>query len=188
MTIQNIDVDVLSDTPSKFPGANCSQCPQLVTLADINIYTNKVQHFWSRVKIADEQSCWLWEGATNKFGYGVVKIFGKTRRAHCVAYEFTHKISVIGFVVRHTCDNPSCCNPNHLALGTNADNMADKVLKGRHSHNETHGMAKLTNAQVLSIRRLHETGNFTQQELADKFNIGRSRIWDIINNKRWKDV
>lgn len=144
--------------------------------------------FWKRIQTNTQVDCWLWSGCTDKRGYGVVKFLGFTRHAHSVAYELKYNILTRGINVLHRCDNPPCCNPDHLFLGTHADNMADKVAKNRHSHGETHGMAKLTALQVKSIRRLHETGNFTQQELADKFSIGRTRIWDIINNKRWKDI
>lgn len=74
--------------------------------------------------------CWLWLG-TIKGGYGNVAFCGRTMRTHRLAYELTHGPIPSGLCVCHRCDTPSCCNPDHLFLGTPNDNNQDKIRKGR---------------------------------------------------------
>jgi hypothetical protein len=89
--------------------------------------------FWQNVTVAGPLDCWLWTRAKHEFGYGVVYIDGVRWKAHRFAY--TDRVGPIpaGLDILHACDNPPCCNPAHLKPGTNADNFADMVAKGRHS-------------------------------------------------------
>lgn len=85
--------------------------------------------FWDRVDKSGE--CWLWFGKIEWDGYGRVKYKGKSYRAHRVAWELVNGEIEDGLLVLHRCDNPLCCNPSHLFLGTQQDNMTDKKQKGR---------------------------------------------------------
>ena len=76
--------------------------------------------------------CWLWTRAKNGKGYGIVRTYRRLRRAHRVAYELRNGPIPDGLFCCHSCDNPGCINPDHLWLGDNAANVADKVAKGRH--------------------------------------------------------
>lgn len=87
--------------------------------------------FWSKVDIKSPGECWNWKAFRNSRGYGMVGALGKVRSAHRVAWMFTHGEISSDICVCHKCDNPACCNPNHLFLGTVKDNMHDKVIKGR---------------------------------------------------------
>lgn len=88
-------------------------------------------HFWAKVETRGADECWHWTESTSDDGYGFVRKDRKTKRAHRVAWELTNGDIPDGMKVLHKCDNPPCCNPNHLFLGTDQDNSDDKMKKGR---------------------------------------------------------
>lgn len=95
--------------------------------------------FWNRIERGAETSCWKWQGALVSTGYGQLRWFGRLTPAHRVAYELANGEIPEGLLIRHTCDNPPCCNPAHLLTGTPADNARDRTERGRHqSANQTH--------------------------------------------------
>ena len=96
--------------------------------------------------------CILWMGYVNKGGYGCIKWRGHSHLAHRVAWEITNGPIPDGLHVCHKCDVPSCINTAHIFLGTDADNTADRVRKGRSARNFNLNGARLTPAQVLAIR------------------------------------
>lgn len=87
--------------------------------------------FWERVNISGPNECWEWQRAINKNGYGKFRVSGKVLNTHRLAYEYTNGPIPNGLFVCHSCDNPPCCNPAHLWLGTAKDNAIDSVNKGR---------------------------------------------------------
>ena len=87
--------------------------------------------------IATPSGCLEFQGYCDSNGYGQISINDKTHLAHRVAFEQAHGPIPKGLVICHRCDNPSCCNPEHLFLGTHADNVADKVSKGRQFTKQT---------------------------------------------------
>lgn len=87
-------------------------------------------------------------------------------------------------MVMHSCDNPRCINPEHLSLGTNADNLADMARKGRAARGSRHGVAKLTEKEVLGIRELFREGR-SKLSLAREFGVSHHAIRDIISGKTW---
>ncbi|HCA7769786.1 TPA: HNH endonuclease [Pseudomonas aeruginosa] len=91
--------------------------------------------FWSHVIRASDGSCWEWSGAKDGKGYGTINSgCGKSpQKAHRISYEMAHGPIPDGLVVRHKCDNPGCVNPSHLEVGTQKDNSADMVDRGRHN-------------------------------------------------------
>lgn len=157
--------------------------------------------FWSKVIKTD--NCWLWTaGRAGSQLYGAFKIDGIQRRAHRVAWELVNGPIPPGLVVLHACDNPICVNPAHLRLGTNAENSADMVAKGRqatgeHSgsrlhlekrpRGERHHKAKLTEAQVREMRTLAESG-VSSPKLAKQFGITKAAVLDIIHRRHWSHI
>jgi hypothetical protein len=92
-----------------------------------------IVRFWAKVDYEDYNGCWQWNGALDRHGYGQFKTESRTspKRSHRVAWELTHGLIPAGSSVLHDCDNPRCCNPSHLRLGTHEDNMADKRARNR---------------------------------------------------------
>lgn len=92
-------------------------------------------HFWSRVRKSD--GCWEWSGSLTSAGYGHTGYLGRTRLAHRIAWELTNGPIPAGMQLCHHCDNPPCCRPDHLFIGTASDNRLDSMAKGR-SIRKTH--------------------------------------------------
>jgi len=145
------------------------------------------QKFWAKVKRGDD--CWLWTGARTQKGYGQVTLKGRAGYAHRYSYELHKGPIPEGMCVCHTCDNPPCVNPDHLWLGTYAENMADCVSKGRlHDvRGESHPRAKLTTGDVLDIRSWAATG-ISRAEIARCYCVSGSAICNIVNRERWSHV
>lgn len=146
------------------------------------------ERFWSRLERGP--ACWEWTGTRRESGYGELQTGSRERRkrlaAHRVAWELTHGPIPDGMLVCHTCDNPPCCNPAHLFLGTHGDNMRDKCAKGRGGYNrgEACGKAKLTAADVRVIRTL--TGS--NRQVAACYGVTHTAIQDIRRGRTWRHV
>jgi hypothetical protein len=98
-----------------------------------------MNRFWNKVNIPSLSDCWEWQGSKNKHGYGHFKYKRKTHRAHRISWTLIKGEIPEGMCVLHRCDNRLCVNPFHLFLGTNQDNMDDKMKKNRHhSSQKTH--------------------------------------------------
>lgn len=111
----------------------------LPTLSDADI-----ARFWSKVDVRGSDECWLWQGPTDWDGYGLFKVGGSMRRAHCIAYLLHHGSDVFPLLACHTCDTPGCCNGSHLFGGTIKDNALDARAKGRlnTASGDNHGTRK----------------------------------------------
>jgi hypothetical protein len=132
--------------------------------------------------------CWEWAGAKNKEGYGHFRMSGKVMLAHRCSYLLLTGDIPEGMIVMHSCDNPSCVNPEHLRAGTHADNMADRNFKGRASGGSLkggrHPGAKLTASDIKSIRSLCGRG-IPQSKIAARFNISQPTVCNINRRKSW---
>jgi hypothetical protein len=143
--------------------------------------------FWAKIACETLQSCWIWCAGKSADGYGNFWAAGKTVSAHRFMYEYLHGPIVDGLHVLHTCDRPECVNPNHLRLGTPADNVSDMYAKNRQVNlrGEHHGSAKLTADMVYEIRLL--SSKLTNRELAKKYGVSYAQVARIIRGERWKD-
>jgi len=166
-----------------------------------------VKRFWSRVNIKGKNECWLWKpGPTSPDGYAQVWWEGKGEMVHRVSMAIylgrpilspTRKLDQ-GEIIRHRCDTPLCTNPNHLLLGTQADNIKDRDTKGRTCKGTHRPAAKLTEANVRSIRkiykkrpkgtRMNKPWKYGMPSLARKFGVHISIIDSVLKQKTWKHV
>lgn len=171
-----------------------------------------VDRFWSHVdRSGGSDACWPWTAYKDRLGYGRVRIGGRVDRPHRVAWELTNGKAIGPLFGRHTCDNPSCCNPRHILPGTHADNMSDKVARGRQARGEVlaapkrgdenpmrrhperrsvgsrHGMSKLTEHGVVEIRRLMRLGGI-RRDVARRFDVSIVTISDICTGRTWRHV
>jgi hypothetical protein len=153
-----------------------------------------LKRFWSKVDRKGPDECWEWTGFRMKFGHGRLRFSGKKMLAHRLAWELSN-----GSIpatqggqqtcVCHRCDNPPCCNPAHLFLGSRADNNADRDNKGRQGapRGESSNFAKLNSEQVLEIRRMCDTGA-KQRDIARIFGVHQGLISCIHLRKVWAHV
>jgi hypothetical protein len=137
--------------------------------------------------------CVEWTGYKTPLGYGVVSLSRRQNHvyAHRLAYCRFHGIAVSqikGIVIRHSCDNPSCVNPRHLSAGTQADNIADAVARGRNAKGSRHHHAKLTEEAVRKIRALHTGAPGECRRLGRMFNVRHNTISRIVNRRIWRHV
>ena len=157
----------------------------------------RFNNYWTPVT---ESGCWLWTGALRGVPpYGAFTYCGKTRRAHRVAYELFVAPVPDDAVVCHRCDVTECVNPSHLFLGTRRDNIQDAVRKGRMATGSRqgaytmphrrprgcgHGMAKLTEAQVIAIRADTRRRRF----IAADYGIAATYVNQIKRRSVWRHV
>lgn len=145
-----------------------------------------VDRFWAHVDKTD--TCWLWTASFASHGYGQIMVGGRMQRAHRVSWMVTHGEIPPGLRVLHRCDNPPCCNPDHLFLGTQRENVADMLNKGREARGERCGAAKLTSGQVAEIKVLLATHAMSPRSIAAKFGVSRGAIDHISYGSTWVHI
>lgn len=173
-------------------------------IPSIALTPEQVESFWSRVdRAGGANACWAWMKGRNGDGYGQVTFAYRNFLAHRIAHGLTYGPPPPDKpLVLHSCDNPGCCNPAHLFLGTHADNTADKTAKGRQAtgdrhgsrlHPESraygarHGRAKLTETDIPAIRAaLARREGY--RSIARRFGVSHPAIRNVENGKAWSHV
>ena len=153
-----------------------------------------VRKFWENVDKCGEGDCWKWTGGRyNQNGYGCicVRVKGESRTvgAHVFSWKLKNgRFPKRGLVVMHTCDNPECVNPKHLVEGRYVDNTRDMMRKRRHRVpcGEAHCKTKITERDVVEIRRLYHEKSHTQKQLGIMFGMSRGGISNIVNFYTWR--
>ena len=142
------------------------------------------KRFWSRVATGTPDECWEWQGSTFPNGYGRIGMGGRHRLAHRAAWELTFGAIPAGLCCLHRCDNKSCVNPDHLFLGTKADNSADMIAKGRSKQGSRNPKSKLSDSDVQEIRILLESG-VMQTEIASIYQVSNITVNHISTGRTW---
>ena len=133
--------------------------------------------------------CWEWNGGHDSSGYGALgTATDGSKKAHRVSYEHFKGDIPNGMLVCHSCDNRNCVNPEHLWLGSIANNNADRDAKKRQSRGSNSPQAKLTEQDVVRIRLLWSSGERNNTQLSKMFGVSSGRVSDIVNRKSWKHV
>jgi hypothetical protein len=160
--------------------------------------------FWAKVSPEPNTGCWLWTGAAHGHGYGVFQLEGRAISAHRLAWEYANGMDFPnGSHALHSCDNPWCVNPAHLRPGSHLDNVQDRVRRGRSCKGDRHpfrlhpemasqpgeknGGAKLTDRDVVVIRRLANAG-IGFSVLAEGFGVTREAVRLVALRRSWTHV
>lgn len=150
------------------------------------ITDDRRRRFWEKVERLGPDQCWSWRGTRGRGGYGRFWFQERTHAAHRVSWIFENGEFEPRLLVCHKCDNPSCVNPNHLFLGNQSENVVDMVRKGRRG--ALCGNRKLTESDVLEIRRVYALGGATHKELSSRYGVGPYAIGAITRNKTWRHL
>jgi hypothetical protein len=152
-----------------------------------------LDRFWEKVKQPEkEDDCWLWTGCCNKKGYGAFNntVLGKMTRAHRFSYEFFYGAIVPNnLLICHTCDTPSCVNPDHLVAATSKLNMEDCKNKGRNVKGSKLWSAKLSESDVENIINGAINKTFTSaKQVITQFGISRTELCYLFSKKAWVEI
>ena len=137
---------------------------------------------FSQVTVLAPHYCWVWRGRVTPDGYG------RFSEGDCLAHRFVFELFNGPLddevVVRHRCDNPSCCNPHHLNSGTQQDNMDDRSSRGRVAKGSVNGRARLTEVQVRAILK----DGRSKVDIAKDYGVSEAAIYDILSGRNWRHV
>lgn len=160
------------------------------------------RRFWYKVSVSDVAECWEWQASRTVHRYGYpgygrigVALDGRNTWmvAHRVAYLLERGEIADGLFVCHSCDNPPCCNPNHLFLGSAADNARDRDKKGRYGvriwpSGEGNPHAALTDSEVVQIRQLYVPRVLTRPMLAERFGVSVACVDRVLSGDTYAEV
>ena len=145
------------------------------------------ERFWKKVR-KEPNGCWPFIGGLNTSGYGNFSLNKRySTNASRVAYLLCRGPIPLGMVVCHQCDNPACVRPDHLFLGTPADNTRDAAQKGRMAHGEKHPAHKIRGADVIQIRQKYNSGIPTRI-IAREYGLAQNHVARILRGTAWSRI
>lgn len=145
------------------------------------------ERFWSKVSKGLDGDCWIWVGGMSH-GYGSIRLGTRygSKNANRISWILNRGTIPKGMHVLHKCDNPACVNPDHLFIGTQADNMRDCASKNRTAHGSRRPTSKLTELQVLEIWDLWISGEWSCKQIGVLYKVSRQCISNIVHKREWK--
>lgn len=198
---------------------NTAETTVLKTHSEVNLAPRQIERFWKKVdKSTTPYGCWPWIGIRDKKGYGRCGLNYKIHFAHRIALYIATGNWPDKKMVCHHCDNPPCCNPDHLYAGTAKTNSADAIIRNRIATGKRHGSqthpervargdrhgtklnpsylpkgeevwnSKLTESDILKIKSMYASGEFRQWQIAELFKVRQGCISRILSGKTWKHV
>ena len=177
--------------PTKYTATSCKN---LLCLNPKHLLFGDEARFWDKVsKDLIHNGCWIWTAGKDKDDYGKFTQRRDSKiinlRAHIFSYQLHNNVKIPeGMQVCHTCDNPPCVRDIHLFLGTPQDNTSDMIAKGRGAKGEKQGSAKLKDVDIINIRKLFATKQYTKTDIAKMFCVAQNTIGGILLGKNWKHV
>ncbi len=148
-----------------------------------------ITRFWNNVEVGKLDQCWIWTGSvfnnSIKRNYGRFCIHGQRYSAHRISLAIIGKRDS-NKLVCHSCNTPSCVNPNHLRFGTDIDNQRDRKSAQTDNIGTRNGRAKLNESDIPIIRKL--AGRVPQKQLCELFNVTRRLIRNIVLGKNWSHI
>lgn len=169
-------------------------------LTTLGLTEEQIARFWGYVNKDGPDGCWLWTRGKTRAGYGVFHPRHNVNvLTHRLAWMLTNGDIPAGMCICHDCpagDDPACCNPAHVFLGTHKDNMRDGYAKGRFKARDAdpvckgsrHGVSKLNEELVRQIRASYDAGLMNQYELAREHGVTQATVWGVVNRKTWRHV
>jgi hypothetical protein len=159
----------------------------------MNYSQDIIDRFWSKVNYpGNDQNCREWTTGKTKKGYGQFWLNRKNVEAHRFAWEFYNGLIPNGLLVCHKCDNPPCCNPEHLFLGTFLDNNRDTIDKGKFIPSqvgENHYKTKLNNKIIEKVLLKIQSGEISNiSDASESLGVKYHVFSDILNGKNWKHI
>lgn len=183
-------------TTAEFWRALAKEVLEFVPVSRHWTYKPLVRKLFDHVVVGEPHECWLWQGRRDKQGYGVVSLWGQdkqmgrsvgiTSSAHRAMFMVYNRIPpfLLPHLIRHTCDNPPCVNPNHLVGGDEKDNRRDALERGRALTGEAHFWAKLSEKQIQEIRGSSQSSAL----LAEQYQVNPTTIRRIRSGRTWRGV
>jgi hypothetical protein len=148
-------------------------------------FTEKEEkRFWDKVDVRSENECWLWTACIIPNGYGYMGFRGKCIYAHRFSAILFFGLKAEKLCVLHRCDVKRCVNPNHLFLGTPADNRKDSANKGRTCFGERHWNRRLSFEQVQEIFKMRKM-KIPYRVISERFGVHLQHVYAIVSKKRW---
>lgn len=145
-----------------------------------------IERFMNKIEPIPWTGCWIWTAGINKAGYGIFAVNRKSQLAHRISYILYKGKIPLGKFVCHSCDNPTCVNPDHLWLGTAKDNAVDRMVKGRNADQRGYKSA-LAKWELKTVQAMREAKG-SLNELTKQYGISKSQISKIRSGKCWSGL